>query len=69
MPSHLVPLALGAWAKSLPNALVNGGPDDLAAHEMLDGPDAAMLVVGVEKSPAEGRRSVRARIVEGDVTS
>ena len=63
----LGPLAFEARATPLPNIFVDGGPDDLAADEVLGGPDAAMLVVGIEESPTEGRRDVWAGVAEGDV--
>lgn len=60
MPVDLGPLAFDARATPLPNILVDGGPDDLAADEV--------LVVGIEESPTEGRRDVWAGVAEGDVT-
>lgn len=36
--------------------------------EVLGGLDAAMLVVGIEKWPAERRRDVWPRVTDGDIT-
>lgn len=51
MPVDLVSLAFGTGTTPLPNVLVDGGPDDFAADDVLGGPDATMLVVGIEESP------------------
>ena len=59
MPVDLGPLVFDARAAPLSNVFVDTRPDDFAADEMLGGPDASMLVVCVEESPAEGRRDER----------
>lgn len=59
MPVDLGPLAFDVF--------VDARPDDFAADEMLGGPDASMLVVCIEESPAEGRRDVWSWVAEGDI--